>query len=289
MTKTMALALLALAATAKAGEAQQTIDTTLAVEPGGRLFLRNPIGGIVVRGGDRPEIQLRATMPAADRINYDRTGSMLEIGRVVTGPMANGQPAALEVTIPRGLHLEVLTRTGTVDVSAVSGSVRIRSANGDVKVSGTGGTVTIETSAGAVSVSNATGSVAVNTSAGTITLTGAASDATLESSSGNISVTNSSAARIKAVTLRGDVTFSGALMEGGDYTLQTHSGMVGIRLPSAANATIRAQSIQGAVDNQSGTAARKREGVKEIVVGRGGAMVQAISFRGLIRVRRGSP
>ncbi|MBK9316140.1 MAG: DUF4097 family beta strand repeat protein [Acidobacteria bacterium] len=176
--------------------------------------------------------------------------------------LVNAQSASRSFTVPaEGSSLEVINQMGTIKVTAgVPGSTRIvishKKISGEakvdtsqisdrkVKVEVTGaGKVDFDiivppatvldllSYKGVIYVSNLTGDVKARIT-----------------TSGNITFTGLRSRRVEAHGSSGNVSFSGEILDGGEYTLKSFSGRVDATFPADADFKLSASSFSGVVD-----------------------------------------
>ena len=93
--------------------------------------------------------------------------------------------------------------------------------------------------------------------------------------------------------MNGDLTFNGAVRDGGAYRLTTHSGDIRAGLGGAANATVFVRTFQG--DFSSDFPIQLPEGQRDssskrfnFTLGNGSARIEVQSFNGDIHLARGT-
>jgi hypothetical protein len=103
---------------------------------------------------------------------------------------------------------------------------------------------------GGIDVQVTAGIVRLKTAGGGIALRGTVSDATLSTVSGAATAVVNGLARGRMETVSGHLTFETALDPGGNYTLESHSGAIDIRLPPAVDGALNLSALEGRVINQ---------------------------------------
>jgi DUF4097 and DUF4098 domain-containing protein YvlB len=274
-------AAVALTSIALPAQATRLVDSTIAVDSGGRVKIDGRDGRLTVRSWDGARLRVKAQLPAGDVLNMNRTGSFVQVGRV-RGQM-QGPAVDVEVWVPKNVVVEIHQREGVVDVAAVDGALEIHGALAAVKVSGGRAPVTVNTSAGAIDVTDSRASLSLTSSAGNISVRSTSGDVMAQTNAGRVTLANLASARVFATTMRGDVELRGTHARAADVTLDSHSGAVTITLVEGADATVRARSISGTILGR-GARFAQREGLHELVVGGGSATIRATTFSGPIRV-----
>jgi len=280
------LALLAGQATA-----QTRIDERWPLGPGGAVRIVNPVGSVRVLGWDAESVAVSARLGArAGRFFAAGGGDVRKLG--VEG--GNGEPAELEVHVPRGATVWVKSTTASIEVEGVDGTLDLSSQGGSIRVVGTPQDVTAETMDGAVEVAGGTARARVKTVSGAILLRGASQDLGATTLSGRIIVRaagwqrgGTGVQRGKFESVTGDVRFEGELGRGGVVELESQSGTIEVRVPASTVADFDVLTIGGAITNHLGDAHPKPRAAGtgqelRFSTGAGGAQVTARSFEGSI-------
>jgi DUF4097 and DUF4098 domain-containing protein YvlB len=123
-----------------------------------RVVFENRRGNLRIGGSDAPEIRVSGnlTVRALGRTEAERTHRNTPLEIVVEGdtaivrtnqervPESQRLAADLEVTVPRGVRVEVRGRMGDYDVNDVDGNVEITGERADVRLNRIGGDVRVE-------------------------------------------------------------------------------------------------------------------------------------------------
>jgi DUF4097 and DUF4098 domain-containing protein YvlB len=145
-----------------------------------------------------------------------------------------------------------------------------------------------------VTVSDARGRLEVGSTSGEVVVRGAQADVTAQSVSGDVTLDQIDGRDVSAETVSGEVTYRGAIADGGRYRFQSHSGDVTVQ-PAGRdlNASVSVSTFSGDLESdypvtltQSG---RIRPREFEFTIGRGGARLTLASFSGTIYLRRAAP
>jgi DUF4097 and DUF4098 domain-containing protein YvlB len=199
-----------------------------------------------------------------------------------------------EVTVPVGSRVVATTWSGSVSIRGVRGDIEAHAQSGDVQVRDAGDRLEVETLAGDVIIVGVRGETTVNTVSGDIQLSGARGNVQMETVSGDVDLRDVIAKQVRAHTTSGDVTFQGAVLEAGRYEFNTHSGEIGLSLPSDLGAQLSFSTFNGGIDSDVpitlsagehgiGSAQAKR---LNFTIGRGTARIIAETFSGDITLRR---
>ena len=130
-------------------------------------------------------------------------------------------------------------------IEGTSAEVTVETVHGNVRVVGGSGAVSVRSVMGVINVDKASGRVNATTVNEGIRLTNVTGEITAETTNGDIVIENAQGAALEASTVNGDITFNGAVRDGGAYRLTTHSGDIRAGLGGAANATVFVRTFQG--------------------------------------------
>ena len=130
-----------------AGKFQDTWDRSYTVAPGGRLELINVNGKVTAEASDGNKVEVhavrtaKATSDEAAKSLMDKIEMREEVGdtkvRVEVRPPRfsgmSGQQMVWTIKVPRGVHVDLRTVNGGVDLVGLTGEVRAKTTNGGVK------------------------------------------------------------------------------------------------------------------------------------------------------------
>jgi DUF4097 and DUF4098 domain-containing protein YvlB len=276
---------------------------TFNVGAGGSLKLANVAGDVKVTGGSGTEIKVEAVIHGKGRTDAD---ARAQIDTVKVDMRQNGNRVDVETThqnhshawvdytvvVPNGASIEVRSVSGDVTVSEVGGSARIETVSGDVVATGLGQAEALRSVSGDVRATgiSSDGTVSFNSVSGDVTVTKLkAKTATFETVSGDARVDSCECGGAQSSSVSGDVGYTGTLAKGGRYSFSSHSGDVvlvtasGFELNAATvRGDIRVDGLTGQGDTDRAGPGRTRRGN----VGGGGAVVEAKTFSGDVRVNR---
>ena len=109
-----------------------------------------------------------------------------------------------------------------------------------------------------------------------------------ETLGGNITLDDVSATVVEAGTVGGRVSFSGSIVDGGEYFFGSHGGTITITVPEGTDAEVSFATIHGSISsNFSGVPDFERGQRSTFTIGSGGATIEAETFGGRIVLRRG--
>jgi DUF4097 and DUF4098 domain-containing protein YvlB len=182
-----------------------------------------------------------------------------------------------EIQVPNG---------ATVSVQVASGSINAQRLNGDVTLSGDSASIE------ARDINNA--HVHARTVSGPITLTDIrGGHVEIGTGSGKVALNNVSGPSVTVNTTSSGISYDGDFGGGGAYRLSSHSGPIDVALPASASVEVKAESVNGNVQNDFPLQQRTHSDFKP-QVGRsfqgfansGSSSVQLHSFSGTIRVKK---
>jgi DUF4097 and DUF4098 domain-containing protein YvlB len=191
-----------------------------------------------------------------------------------------GLSVDMNVLVPAGLDVKMITSSGDVQLASVIGTSEITSASGDVEVTGVGnlkvdvssgdiivssvaGDAFLSSASGDIEAHNVKGAAVVQAASGDIVLSDIGGDLTVASVSGDTEVDGAAGVVLRgtsgnarligvrrgvaATVASGDVEVSAAPESGGDFEIRTSSGQIELRFESALKGgfALKAQTTSG--------------------------------------------
>lgn len=264
-----------------AGAAAQEPAVRASAPREGTVSIRTGSGSVRVTGWDRAEVA----------VSGDRRGRISsEAGAVRVRPSSEHE--SLEVRVPAGSRLEVVTQSGNVHVAGVGGAVDLQSTSGNFRVSGSPRTVTIEGISGNAEVVGAAETVRVRTVSGGIDVPQARGFLELTTVSGDIRVASDAVRKATVRSVSGHTGFSGSVPRDASLHFETTSGILELRVPAGVSARFDLSALaQGEVDSELGPAPQRlsRTSLGEALRfthGTGSAEIAARTVSGTIRLRK---
>jgi DUF4097 and DUF4098 domain-containing protein YvlB len=233
----------------------------------GRFSLNNIAGDIVVTAGPSDEVSIEAVK----KTRGDK--SELANVQITVDDRAGRVDVRTEYEqnrTDRNRRTDHVSVDYTVTVPA-SASVDVHSISGSVKVTGVHGPLRAETISGTITVSDAPKLEAAKSVSGNVSLTGIASDGDLSASSvsgnvtakgvkargldlgiisGDINVSDVTCERLGVKSVSGSVEYAGAIVKGGRYEINAHSGTVRLLLANPAGFELNANSFSGSIRSE---------------------------------------
>jgi len=268
-----------------AATVQQT-DTIVSVDPGARLVIESFRGEVTVRTWDRNEMRVVGEHSRRTVVDIDRSRSSV---RLRADAWAGPAQVDYEITVPASMGVDIRGTFVNADIDGVEGEVTVFSTQGDISVRGGSGFIQLETVNGRVDLEGAEGSVEARSTNGSVTVTDAVGDIAVSSVNGRITLLGIESSDVRAETTSGGVYYDGTIVDGGRYTLSTHSGDVVVGMQEGVNATFDVSTYSGNLDTAfpvtvTGTRARGRP--FSFTLGDGSARVDLQSFSGDIELTR---
>ena len=259
-------------------DAAGSLDTTVAFDARGTVLVTCPQGAVIVAGGDRNEIRVRArTENGAIRFTSNGLRATLE---PASGRGCND--GRFEITVPAGVRVSARSWSGSVSVKGVHGDLETRTQSADVEIRDAG-RIDVESLSGDVTIQGVNGESMIHTVSGDITLGAARGDVEIETVSGDIDLQDVVAKQIRTHTTSGDVEFSGQVLPDGRYEYNTHSGEIRLVLPEDVGAQLSIATFNGGIESdfpitlRAGDHENKR---LNFTLGQGTARISAETFSG---------
>jgi DUF4097 and DUF4098 domain-containing protein YvlB len=199
------------------------------------------------------------------------------------------------VTVPRDATVDLSSVSGDVRVSNLHGALRAQSISGAVVASGSTNVESARSISGDVELSGSApeARLAASTVSGTVRARDVkARSVSVSAISGNVEIATVEAERLEAKTVSGDVIFVGAIARNGRYELNTHSGNARLTLTGASGFELNANTFSGNIQSDLPVTVndiRSRRGSGQstrAVVGDGGATLTVSTFSGDVVIRR---
>lgn len=239
--RALLLAVLAAVATARAATATRTIERSLSGRP--VVLVVHRYGNVSVAGSERAEAEVRAAVRVAASTQaaaeaFASSVRLLVSERGETAVVVTKYPAAsrdtglsyaadIELDLPAGLGVAVVSQFGDVRVFDVAGPSRIEHRYGDVEVARVGDCA-ITSRYGEVRIEDTRGRLAVNSSFGDIKLAGLDDSSRVEHRFGSVDVRDCRR-HARVDNLWGDVRL--AMGRGLPFSLDGHARQGNVRVP----------------------------------------------------------
>lgn len=229
----------------------------------GRISVANISGDIVVTTGSGDEVSIEA-------VKHTR-GDRSELDGVQI--LVDERPGRVEVRTEHGQNRGRARRGDQVSVDftvvvPASAAVDLHSVSGTLKITGARSAVRAETISGDVIATDTPKLELAKSVSGNVTLSGVATDGDLSAASisgnvlaksvkahaldlssisGSLTVTDATCDRLNVKSVSGNAEYSGAIMRGGSYDFNLHSGTVRLTLANPAGFVLNANSFSGSI------------------------------------------
>jgi hypothetical protein len=175
----------------------QTVEKTVALNPGGRFRVENINGAIRIDAWDRDEVQIVAEKSASSEaglgeIEVEIQGAGDQVNVHTRLPRSNwlfggeGGSVSYEIIAPEGARVTAITVNGQVRIEGMAGAVEAKSVNGKIEIIDAAGDVESSTVNGGIDVSYI--ALPDTASHGMTTVNGAASIVLPDSAAGHFEV-----------------------------------------------------------------------------------------------------
>jgi putative adhesin len=239
----------------------QQIERSVEADSSVTVALCVKSGSITVRGWDKNQVLARSSdvteleLKRGDGPNESGPATKLTV-LMVDRADAHRAPndcqafGDVELTVPRAASVHVQTGDGEINISDVA-SVYAKSQSGTIEIERASQSVEAVSFSSDVSVKHSTGRIALKSVGGDLTATDlrpADGDDCFDAStiSGDIEFEGVSHSLISARTVNGEVRFAGPLAHAGQYTFNTTTGDVNLKLPPDASFRLVARISQEA-------------------------------------------
>jgi DUF4097 and DUF4098 domain-containing protein YvlB len=265
----------------------QQADTTFAVDAGGRMELTQIEGAVSVSAWDRSEMRVVAAYDEDEgKIEIRQSGGTVHVA--AKGEWGEPVWAEFEITVPRGMAVELTGVSLDVSVAGVAGDVSVNTAEGGIELDGGSGNVALNAVEGDVTVGGASGNIAVNAVDGDVSVSESSGVMAVTAVDGEVSLLGITSENVSANAVDGDITYKGTIADGGRYVLSTHDGDLYVTIPDGSNARISVDTFSGDLDTDfpvelEGDFGKKR---MSFTVGTGKALVELSAFDGTISLKR---
>jgi hypothetical protein len=193
-----------------------------------------------------------------------------------------------KVWIPEQAAVEVKSVSGDVKVAPIGGAAKVKCVSGNVDLGGAAG-ADVDLVSGDLTLANIAGDAYLKAVSGNIEASGVKGSVEVEAVSGDIQLLNVSGAQtINAKSVSGNITYTGALNEGGRYEIKTHSGDVRMVIPAGSAFELEANTFSGDIASDFEITAVGKTSPREIhgTVGKGGTTVILKSFSGNVDLKK---
>lgn len=262
-------------------------DRTVPVSQGMRLDVRLFGGAIVIRGGERQSVRVRATHYAADEIDVRAAGHDLQVRARVGGRVPH--PIDFVIDVPAWMPVSVAGTYLDISVDGVAAAVAADTVRGDVRVRGGVGSMTLRSIEGEVILNGGRGHARLTSANNLIRVTGLVGTLQADTVTGSVKLVDLVATTVDVATVGGGIEWDGAFAERGQYQFVTHSGDIDITVRQGSNVRIGARAFAGTIRSMldpSSPDSRGENNTFSVTLGAGSAALDLESYNGTISLRR---
>lgn len=285
--RTPAVALL-LAVTTAPLAAQTSVHRALPAGASATIRVYNLAGRVRIIGGATDSVSVAGTVGAGGRLVMGGNSGAIKIGIDGAPGDTATVPADLTVRVPAGARVWVKSATASIDVDGVRGELDLSTISGTVRVHGAPRVVTAESIDGPVTLRSHAEVTRVRSADGALVVDSAGGDVTAITVSGRVAIIATrplSLGHVESVT--GPVLFSGPLPVDGNLDIQTHESMITLELPRDQRASMDVMAFSGKVMTGFPGAVRSAASGKPVhlELGGGGARIGVRSLKGGVIIR----
>lgn len=271
--------------------AQDAVNAGRVVGPDAAIRISALTGSLRISAWSRDSVAVHGRVdPEAGRFYLGGTRTALKLG--VESPEGH-EPSGtsdLDIQVPDGARLWVHSSAADVEIVAGGGSVEVTNVSGRVRVAGRAVSVSAETLDGNVELVLESETGHVRTASGTIVVRGVIRELDASTVSGPLLVGMEGAVtRARLETVSSEIAFKGDLDPEGRLDAETHGGDVELRLPVRLGAAFHLVSYGGGLVNElvPGSAVRQGPGRGEWTfrTGNGRATVEVRTFKGTVTLK----
>jgi hypothetical protein len=244
-------------------EQTEKFTRTIKAGRGATLDLQNIAGSITVTGitGDDIVIEAVKRVRARDEARAKALLAEMEIrvddraGRVIvrtTYPRrTTAASAAVDYTVrvPQDASVDLSSVSGDLRVTNVKGDLRLETVNGEVHAGQVPRLTLAKSMSGNIEVTGQIdGELNASSLTGLLLLRGVKARAVeLTTISGDVVLTDVLVDRARVRSVNGDVRFASALVKNGRYDMNSHSGSIEVKVPAATGFELDASTFSGNV------------------------------------------
>lgn len=270
---------------AVAAAVPQAADTTVEIRRGDRVLIEDLSGEITISPWERDAVGVFGA-GGARGATLSRSGTTVR----VTGRdgRRRGRSRSTSLRIPSWVSVEVGSPSLAVAVRGMGGAITVGNVNGDVSIEDVDGAVDVRSINGEIRITEARGDVRASSQSDDVTLTRVAGHTEVHSGDGDIMLRDMRSASVRAEARDGDIDFSGAIAQGGEYAFFLHDGDATIAIPDASSARVSVSTFDGEfLSDFTVRVDRFTSGRQfDFVLGDGSARIEIEVFDGDIRLRQ---
>jgi DUF4097 and DUF4098 domain-containing protein YvlB len=267
------------------------VELVRSVPADGWLLVKGVRGSFEIVGWDQAQVRVRGELDdLAEGLTFEVEGekALLRVDMPERG-VNWGDGSNLQIHVPRGIHLRVGVVSAEVALRQLDGDVGVRTVSGDVQGKKLGSHTHVKTTSGDVELSGATGSVRVVTTSGDASLELTVRDVQVDTMSGDVELALGGFDFVRANSISGELTITGALNPAGRLEGGTVSGDIDLQLASPVDAVIDCRTGPGGdIDNRVNPAEAQEDpggASLKTTVGDGRGTVRLSTVSGTLRLK----
>ena len=265
------------------------LDTTIAFNRGGAIFVNASNGDITITGSSRNDVRIRARTDRG-RIRLEASANRISLD----ASDGRSGDAQFEIQVPVGVRITARSQNGEITIRGTNGDVDAHTLSGDIHVQGASGHVELASLSGNIEARDVKGDVRAEGTSSEIVLARVSGDVNVETVSGDVTMREMTSRNVQAHSTSSDVSYDGTIEPNGRYELSSHSSDVSIAIPAGAGARFTVSTWSGSIESDFPITLRPGEhGLgsgksKQFTfdVGSGAARISLTSFSGDVVIRR---
>jgi hypothetical protein len=267
--------------------AQESVERGLPASATVSIRAYNLAGSIRVLGWSRDSVHVSASLASGSQLYFGGSRTALKLGVEAAASPGATPPSELVLRVPAGARVWIKSATAGADVEGISGEVDVSTVSGDIRVRGEPSLLAAESMEGSLDIGGSATVLRLKSAGGSIGFKGSAADLSVSTVSGNIQLDVSgpvASGRVESVT--GRIAWAGPVGTAGSLDLQTHGAHIQLALPQGQDAEIDVSAFSGKVVNGFPSARRSAPAGKPVryVLGDGGAHIAVRSLKGGVTI-----
>jgi hypothetical protein len=226
--------------------AGQKVAQVLNVQESGIVLVDVSRGFVKIRGWDKPQVSLRGELDdSVQELVFKNKGEKTLIKIVTKGRHHWGDASVLQLSVPEGSRLKFKGVDTTFKLEELYNGVHGKTINGDLIIENVHKSIDVSSMSGSVKVIESTGHARVEVVNGSIDFSGIFSDVFLESMSGRIVADVESIDKLTIKNMSGDTTIRGEIKDDARIHLKSVSGDISYQDVGELNAECKIASQFG--------------------------------------------
>jgi hypothetical protein len=276
---------------AEVAVAEEWLEQSVPVEPGGTLYVHLDRGSVEVSSHDASEVRIEASSRGWGSgmvlFSLEKEGNDVQLDGDVDGflPLLfGGARIRVQAWVPRSYSVEIQTHGGSLQARGIGGRVAAQTSGGRIEINRVDGPALLRTSGGRIIAEEVNGDLRAHTSGGRIEISYVNGDVEARTSGGRIEIHGVSG-MVDAKTSGGPIEVSFVDEPAG--RLETSGGSIDVLFPAGAGADLDARTSGGRVEIEHDLEVEGRERPHHVSghINGGGLPLRLRTSGGSIRVR----